>query len=70
MYADETVGPETTYYYKVCAVDAAGQKGAFSNEATVRTGQQSSKPAGASGGTKKNPKRNPKNKAPELPPGG
>ena len=41
MFADMSVEwePETTFYYKVCAVDAAGQKGAFSREAvaTIKT---------------------------------
>ena len=37
MYQDETVQRATTYYYRVSAVDAAGQKGPFSLEASVRT---------------------------------
>ena len=36
-FADKTVKPATTYYYKVRAVDSAGQKGAFSQEALVTT---------------------------------
>jgi len=71
MYADETVEPETVYYYTVCAVDAAGQKGAFSNEAMVRTGKESSESARTSVETKKKrPERKRKNKEPDLPPGG
>jgi len=31
----KTLEPGTTYYFKVCAVDAAGLKGAFSKEAVV-----------------------------------
>ena len=30
MYLDTSVEPTTTYYYRVCAVDAAGQQGPFS----------------------------------------
>lgn len=41
MYRDEKVQPGTTYYYRVCAVDAAGQAGPYSLEAKGRT-----KPAG------------------------
>jgi len=37
MFQDDTVQPGTTYYYRVCAVDAAGQRGPFSLEAAVRT---------------------------------
>jgi hypothetical protein len=37
MYQDDTVEPCATYYYRVRAVDAAGQKGEFSEEASVRT---------------------------------
>jgi len=36
-FADKTVEPSTTYYYRVRAVDAAGQKGTFSEEVSVRT---------------------------------
>ena len=36
-YADMTVKAATTYYYKVRAVDAAGQKGAFSEEVSIST---------------------------------
>lgn len=36
-FADTTVKSLTTYYYKVRALDTAGQKGAFSAEASVRT---------------------------------
>jgi hypothetical protein len=37
MYQDENVQPSTTYYYRVCAVDTAGQRGPCSREASVRT---------------------------------
>jgi hypothetical protein len=37
MFQDSTVKPETIYYYKVCAVDAAGQKGEFSTEVSIHT---------------------------------
>jgi hypothetical protein len=37
MYQDGAALPKTTYYYRVCAVDAAGQRGPFSAEAAVRT---------------------------------
>jgi hypothetical protein len=37
MYQDDTVEPRITYYYRVCAIDAAGQKGPFSDEASVKT---------------------------------
>jgi hypothetical protein len=37
MYADETVLPSSIYYYRVCAVDAAGQRGPCSDEAEVQT---------------------------------
>jgi hypothetical protein len=37
VITDETVAPETTYYYRVCAVDKAGQQGDFSEEASVTT---------------------------------
>ena len=36
-FADKTVQPSTTYYYKVRAVDAAGQTGAFSKEVLIST---------------------------------
>ena len=32
--------PKMTYYYRVCAVDAAGQRGPYSREAVGRTGQR------------------------------
>jgi hypothetical protein len=38
MYEDMNVQPSTVYHYRVCAVDVAGQKGPFSDEAAVRTG--------------------------------
>ena len=44
MFQDDTVQPGTTYYYRVCAVDTAGQRGPFSLEAAART-----KPAAAPG---------------------
>jgi chitodextrinase len=37
MFQDNAVQPATTYYYRVCALDAAGQRGPFSQEAAVRT---------------------------------
>ena len=37
MFQDDAVQPATTYYYRVCAVDTAGQRGPFSQEAAVRT---------------------------------
>ena len=37
MFQDDTVQPATTYYYRVCAVDTAGQRGPFSLEAAART---------------------------------
>jgi chitodextrinase len=36
MFQDDAVQPATAYYYRVCAVDTAGQHGPFSLEATVR----------------------------------
>ena len=38
MYEDSDVQPHTPYYYRVRAVDTAGQPGPFSAEASVRTG--------------------------------
>jgi hypothetical protein len=40
MYADKDVRPQTTYYYRACAVDAAGQRGSFAREAVVTTKKQ------------------------------
>lgn len=40
MYADTGVEPSGRYYYRVCAVDASGQKGPFSEEAVVVVGVQ------------------------------
>ncbi len=37
MFQDDTVQAGMTYYYRVCAVDTAGQRGPFSLEAAVRT---------------------------------
>ena len=37
MYLDESVQPMTTYYYRVCAVDVAGQRGEFSHEVAATT---------------------------------
>ena len=37
MFLDNTVAPDTLYYLKVRAVDSAGQKGAFSDEVSIRT---------------------------------
>jgi len=42
IFADKAVEPDTTYYYRVCAIDAAGQKGPFSSEASVKTGETES----------------------------
>jgi hypothetical protein len=38
MFADLETKANTTYYYRVCAVDAVGQKGPFSEEAAGVTG--------------------------------
>jgi hypothetical protein len=40
MYQDDAVEPYTTYYYRVLAVDASGQKGSFSREAAVNVKDQ------------------------------
>jgi hypothetical protein len=37
MFQDYNVESCSEYYYRVCAVDAAGQKGAFSDEAAITT---------------------------------
>jgi len=37
MYADRGVKRQTTYYYRICAIDNAGQKGMFSAEAEIMT---------------------------------
>ena len=37
MYQDDTVEAFSEYYYRVRAVDAAGQKGPFSDEAAITT---------------------------------
>ena len=37
VVADETAAHGTTYYYRVCAVDEAGQRGEFSEESSVKT---------------------------------
>ena len=37
MWQDDTVQPSSTYYYRVCAVDNAGQRGPCSAVASVRT---------------------------------
>jgi hypothetical protein len=39
MYQDDAVEPLTAYYYRVCAVDAAGQAGPFSDDAAVKIGK-------------------------------
>jgi hypothetical protein len=36
LYIDETVIPDVTYYYKVCAVDEAGNVGPYSREVRCR----------------------------------
>jgi hypothetical protein len=36
MYQDDPVRLKTVYYYRVCAMDAAGQRGPFSDEVVVR----------------------------------
>ena len=38
MFADLQTKPGTTYFYRVCAIDAVGQKGPFSEEAAGATG--------------------------------
>ncbi len=38
LFVDEEVEPYTTYYYRVAAVDDAGQQGEFSREVSVTTG--------------------------------
>ncbi|MCP4403048.1 MAG: hypothetical protein GY801_37800 [bacterium] len=37
LYTDMSVDADTTYYYKICAIDAAGQKGPLTEEAAVTT---------------------------------
>jgi hypothetical protein len=37
VVTDETAAPGTTYYYRICAVDEAGQLGEFSEESSVKT---------------------------------
>ncbi|MCL5096250.1 MAG: hypothetical protein M1608_01680, partial [Candidatus Omnitrophica bacterium] len=37
VLADEDVQPDSTYFYKICAVDAAGQAGPLSEEVHVHT---------------------------------
>jgi hypothetical protein len=37
IFVDKAVEPGTTYYYKIRAVDRAGQKGAFSEEVSICT---------------------------------
>jgi hypothetical protein len=37
MFQDDAVQPATTYFYRVCAMDNAGQRGPFSHQAAVRT---------------------------------
>ena len=37
MFQDDAVQPATTYYYRVCAIDTASQRGPFSHQAAVRT---------------------------------
>jgi hypothetical protein len=37
MYQDDSVLPRTAYYYRVCAVDDAGQRGPCSEEAEAQT---------------------------------
>jgi hypothetical protein len=37
MFADDSVQPSTTYYYRVCAINTAGQRGPYSCEASIKT---------------------------------
>jgi len=37
VYPDESVQPNKQYWYRVCAVDAAGQSGELSDESTAKT---------------------------------
>jgi hypothetical protein len=37
MFTDKDVESDTQYYYTVCAIDAAGQRGAYSGEVSIRT---------------------------------
>ena len=36
-FADKAVKPDTTYYYKVRAVDTSGEAGPFSDEVSIRS---------------------------------
>jgi hypothetical protein len=40
MYQDDTIEAGTAYYYRVCAIDAAGQKGPFSEAAAFDNKEQ------------------------------
>jgi len=44
MFQDDAVQPGATYYYKVCAVDRAGKKGPYSEEAGIRVYHRENKP--------------------------
>ena len=37
MYTDRAVEGNTTYYYRICAIDNSGQKGPFSDEVNMNT---------------------------------
>jgi hypothetical protein len=37
MFTDRAVEADMQYHYKICAVDAGGQRGAFSEEVSIRT---------------------------------
>ena len=37
MFTDDSVQPSTTYYYRVCAINTAGQRGPYSREASIHT---------------------------------
>ncbi len=49
MFADKTVCPGTTYYYRIRAIDTAGQAGPFSSTAEIRTKEENVQKSGSSG---------------------